>query len=77
MYIDEIPEDVYALGVKSSIKDLTDFDEYLFNNKPNDEQLVETNSCEQSEENTSNQAVTISKDVEKGRSVANDVSQDD
>ena len=73
---DEVPEDIYALGVKSSIKDLTDFDEYLFNDKPNNEQVVSNNSIEQNAETTENQAVTISKDGEKGRSEANDVSQD-
>lgn len=73
---DEIPEDVYALGVKSSIKDLTDFDEYLFNDKPNNELIVSNNNIEQSEDIDNNKAVTISKDGEKGRSEANDVSQD-
>ena len=47
---DEVPEDIYALGVKSSIKDLTDFDEYLFNDKPNNEQVVSNNSIEQNAE---------------------------
>ncbi len=72
---DEIPEDVYALGVKSSIKDLTDFDEFLFNNNPNNELVVANNGIEQSADEES-QAVTISKDGEKGSSEANDVSQD-
>lgn len=71
---DEVPEDIYALGVKSSIKDLTDFDEYLFNNKPNNEQVVASNNIEQSED-IKVKAVTISKDGEKGSSEANDVSQ--
>ncbi len=73
---DEIPEDIYALGVKSSIKDLTDYDEYLFNDKPNNVQVVPNDSIQQSEEITENKAVTISKDGEKGRSEANDVSED-
>ncbi len=73
---DEIPEDIYALGVKSSIKDLTDFDEYLFDNKQDNEQVVSDNTIEHNAETTENQAVAISKDVEKGRSEANDVSQD-
>lgn len=73
---DEIPEDVYALGVKSSIKDLTDFDEYLFDNKQDNELVVSDSTNEQNAEITENQAVAISKDEEKGRSEANDVSQD-
>lgn len=72
---DEIPEDMYALGVKSSIKDLTDFDEFLFNNNSDNEQVVTYNNIEQSED-IIDKAVTISKDGEKGRSEANDVSQD-
>lgn len=72
---DEIPEDIYALGVKSSIKDLTDYDEFIFNSKPNNEQVVAPNNIEQSED-INEKAVTISKDGEKGRSEANDVSQD-
>ena len=73
---DEIPEDIYAVGVKSSIKDLTDFDEYLFNNKPDNEQVVSNNNIEQSEDINNDKAVTISKDGEKGSSEATDVSQD-
>ena len=73
---DEIPEDIYALGVKSSIKDLTDFDEYLFENKQDNELVVSDDTIEQNAEITENQAVAISKDGEKGRSEANDVSQD-
>lgn len=73
---DEIPEDIYALGVKSSIKDLTDFDEFLFNYKPNNVQEVSNNIIEQNEHITTDKAVTISKDSEKGSSEANDVSQD-
>lgn len=72
---DEIPEDIYALGVKSSIKDLTDFDEYLFNDKPNNEQVVPTNIIEQSVD-SENKVVTINDAGEKGRSEANDVSQE-
>lgn len=72
---DEIPEDIYALGVKSSIKDLTDFDEYLFDSKPNNEQVESNNNIEQNEDINNNKAVTISKDGEKGSSEANDVSQ--
>lgn len=72
---DEIPEDVYALGVKSSIKDLTDYDEFIFNYKPNNEQVVQNNNIEQSED-INKKAVTISEDGEKGSSEANDVSQD-
>lgn len=71
---DEVPEDIYALGVKSSIKDLTDFDEFLFNDKPDKEQVVSNNTIEQSEDNN-DKAVTNSDDSEKGSSVANDVSQ--
>lgn len=74
---DEIPEDIYVLGVKSSIKDLTDFDEYIFNDKPNNEQVLSDNIIEQSVDTTdNNKAVTISKDGEKGKSEATDVSQD-
>lgn len=73
---DEIPEDIYALGVKSSIKDLTDFDEYLFNDKQDNEQLVPNNNIQQSVDIDNNKAVTISEDGEKGKSEANDVSQD-
>ena len=74
---DEIPEDIYALGVKSSIKDLTDYDEFLFDSKPNNEPVVASNNIEQSEDINDNvKAATISKDGEKGRSEANDVSQD-
>lgn len=72
---DEIPEDIFALGVKSSIKDLTDYDEFLFNDKPNNEQVVSDNNIEQNEDNK-DKAVTISKSGEKGSSEANDVSQD-
>lgn len=72
---DEIPEDTFALGVKSSIKDLTDFDEFILNNKQNNEQVTENHNTQQSEENT-DKAVTNSKDSEKGSSEANDVSQD-
>ena len=72
---DEIPEDIYALGVKSSIKDLTDFDEYIFDNTQDNELVVPDNSIEHNAETTENQAVTISKDAEKGRSEATDVSQ--
>ena len=73
---DEVPDDIYALGVKSSIKDLTDFDEYLFDNKQDNEQVVSNNNIEQNEDMNNNKAVTISKDGEKGSSEANDVSQD-
>ena len=74
---DEIPEDIFALGVKSSIKDLTDFDEYLFNNQQDNERVTVNNNIEQSEEiEDKDKAVTISKDSEKGRSEAHDVSQD-
>ena len=72
---DEVPEDIYALGVKSSIKDLTDFDNFLFSDKPNNEQVDLNNIIEQSEDNDNNKAVTISQDGEKGRSEADDVSQ--
>lgn len=72
---DEVPEDIYALGVKSSIKDLTDFDEYLFPTKPNNELVVPDKGIEQSED-VEGQAVTISKEGEKGSSEANDVSHD-
>ncbi len=72
---DEIPDDMYALGVKSSIKDLTDFDEFLFQTKQNNESVVPDVESEQIEDET-NKAVTISKEGEKGRSEANDVSHD-
>ena len=73
---DEIPEDIYALGVKSSIKDLTDFDEFLFNDKQNNERLDANQNIEQSVDINTDKAVTISQDGEKGISEANDVSQD-
>lgn len=72
---DEIPEDVYELGVKSSIKDLSDFDDYIFNDKTNNEIVVQTDESSHNEDEN-NKAVTISTDSEKGKSVVNDVSQD-
>ncbi len=74
---DEIPEDIYALGVKSSIKDLTDYDEFIFNDKPNNEQVESSINIEHSVDiKDKDKAVTISKDGEKGSSAANDVAQD-
>lgn len=72
---DEIPEDIYALGVKSSIKDLTDFDEFITTTKQDNEQTSLDVEIQQNEGETK-EAVTISQDREKGSSEANDVSQD-
>lgn len=73
---DEIPEDIYALGVNSSIKDLTDFDEFISTTKP-DSAVNTPNAVTPQNEGETNKAVTINEESEKGRSEANDVSNSD
>ena len=65
---DEIPEDTFELGTNASIRDLSDFDEFIFSeNKPLDEETPsDSTNVPTTEEKT--KAVPISPSEEAERS---------
>lgn len=65
---DEIPEDTFELGTNASIKDLSDFDEFIFSeNKPLDEESSSDNTNVSTTEDKA-KAVPISPSEEAERS---------
>lgn len=65
---DEIPEDTFELGTNASIKDLSDFDEFIFSeNKPLDEESSSDSTNDSTTEDKP-KAVPISASEEAERS---------